>query len=225
MSPRPVAASAGDVHAALASPARRRLLALLQSAPTAREVEGLAVAVGLHSSTVRFHLETMRHAGLVVRVTQPPDGRGRPRTAYAAVEAPDNGGGYQGLATVLAAGLADTPEERSGRAERIGEDWAGRLIGAHTPVDASLEEAALEVSALFERLGFAPELGSSEHGREIALHACPFRTVARDHTEVVCSVHLGLLRGSLARLGAPTTPRLLPFVEPELCMVHLGPAQ
>lgn len=225
MSPRPVAASAGDVHAALASPIRRRLLELLQSAPAARDVEDLGGAVGLHSSTVRFHLETMRRAGLVVRARHPQAGRGRPRTAYAAVEAPDNGGGYQGLATVLAAGLADTPEGRSARAERIGEEWAGQFLGAAEPAGVPLEEAAMEVSALFERLGFAPELRSSEHGRQIALHACPFRTVARDHTDVVCSVHLGLLRGSLARLGAPTTPRLIPFVEPELCMVHLGTAE
>lgn len=223
MSPRPV--SPAGVHVALASPTRRRLLELLQSARTARDVHDLGMAVGLHPSTVRFHLETMRRAGLVARATHPQAGRGRPRTAYAAVQAPDNGGGYQGLAALLAAGLADTPEARSARAEQIGEQWARELLGAPALDGAQVEEAAVQVTGLFERLGFAPELGTSEHGRQIALHACPFRPVARDHPEVVCSVHLGLLRGSLARLGAPTTPRLLPFVEPELCMVHLGTAE
>lgn len=219
MSPRP--APGGGVHVALASPIRRHLLELLESAPTARDVHDLAAAVELHPSTVRFHLETLRRAGLVVRVTQPQDGRGRPRTAYAAVQAPANANPYQGLAALLAAGLADTSEARSARAERIGEEWAGELLGARALDGASVEEAAVRVSGLFERLGFGPELGTSEHGPQIRLHACPFRSVARDHPDVVCSVHLGLLRGSLAHLKASTTPRLLPFVEPELCMVHL----
>jgi hypothetical protein len=42
---------------------------------------------------------------------------------------------------------------------------------------------------------------------------------------VVCSVHLGLLRGtSPASAAPPTTTRLLPFVEPEFCLAQLTPA-
>lgn len=225
MSPRPASASAGGHHAALASPTRRRLLELLQSDPTARDVHDLGTALGLHPSTVRFHLETMRRAGLVVRHTQRHDGRGRPRTAYAAVSSQHGRGQYEGLAALLAAGLADTADERSARAEQIGEQWAGQLMGVPTLDGAAREEVAVHVSGLFERLGFAPELRASEHGHQIALHACPFRAVAREHPEVVCAVHLGLLQGSLSRLGASTAPRLEPFVEPELCLVHLGSAQ
>lgn len=225
MTPRPASASAGGHHAALASPTRRRLLELLQSEPTARDVHDLGTAVGLHPSTVRFHLETMRRAGLVVRQTHRHDGRGRPRTAYAAVQSQHDRSQYEGLAALLAAGLADTADERSARAEQIGEQWAGQLMGVPTLEGAADEEVAVHVSGLFERLGFAPELRTSEAGRQIALHACPFRPVARDHPEVVCAVHLGLLRGTLARLGVSTSPRLAPFVEPELCMVHLGSAK
>jgi predicted ArsR family transcriptional regulator len=81
------------------------------------------------------------------------------------------------------------------------------------------------VTRLFAELGFDPELGGDEAGRQIRLHACPFRDAARANPEVVCSIHLGLLRGTLARLGAPpTTAQLLPFVEPELCVAQLTPA-
>jgi predicted ArsR family transcriptional regulator len=222
MTPRPVSASAGGHHAALASPTRRRLLELLKSEPTARDVHDLGAAVGLHPSTVRFHLETMRRAGLVVRQTHRHDGRGRPRTVYAAVQPQHGRGQYEGLAALLAAGLADTADERSARAEQIGEQWAGQLMGVPTLDGAADEEVAVHVSGLFERLGFAPELRTSEAGRQIALHACPFRPVARDHPEVVCAVHLGLLQGTLARLGSSSVPQLTPFVEPELCMVRLG---
>lgn len=79
---------------------------------------------------------------------------------------------------------------------------------------------------MFAELGFDPELAGDETDRQIRLRACPFRDAARANPEVVCSVHLGLLRGTLTRLGAPpTTTRLLPFVEPELCLAQLTPTR
>ncbi|WP_407068222.1 ArsR family transcriptional regulator, partial [Lapillicoccus sp.] len=60
----------GGVHTALASSTRRRLLELLRGADTARDVHELGEAVGLHPSTVRFLLETLRQAGLVARREQ-----------------------------------------------------------------------------------------------------------------------------------------------------------
>ena len=55
------------------------------------------------------------------------------------------------------------------------------------------------------------------------MHRCPFRDLAEQHGDVVCSVHLGLIRGALAEIGAPVTAtRLEPFVEPSLCRARLG---
>jgi len=72
-------------------------------------------------------------------------------------------------------------------------------------------------------MGFEPELTAEAAGQQIRMHACPFRTVARENPEVVCSVHLGVLRGTLTRLGvAPEAAALEPFVEPELCIAHLA---
>lgn len=220
MSPRPVSASAG-VHAALASPTRRQLLELLRAADGARDVHDLGQAVGLHPSTVRFHLETLRHAGLVTRQGHPHSGMGRPRTAYAAAAGAPAGGGYEGLARLLAANLSETSKDRATHAESIGGQWAEQLIPTRAGAGATMDEAAKQVSGLLGQLGFEPEMRTVGQIRRIALHACPFRAVAREHPEVVCAVHLGLLRGSLERLGASATTRLLPFVEPELCMVEV----
>jgi predicted ArsR family transcriptional regulator len=47
--------------------------------------------------------------------------------------------------------------------------------------------------------------------------------VAAQHQDVVCSLHLGLMRGVLAEVRAPLkTDRLEPFVEPSLCLAHLA---
>ena len=105
-------------------------------------------------------------------------------------------------------------------------DWAAELTAeAGQPPQVSAQDAARTVTGLFADMGFDPELVDDEAHRQIRLHACPFRDAARANPEVVCSVHLGLLRGTLTRLGAPpTTARLLPFVEPELCLAQLTPA-
>ncbi len=222
MTPRPVP-SAG-VHAALATPTRRHLLELLQAGDAPRDVHDLARAVGLHPSTVRFHLETLRRAGLVVRQDQPYEGIGRPRVAYAAAVPGGRGGGYEQLAALLAADLADTPQEREARAEDIGQRWARQLVPDRRGAEPTVDEAAAAVCQVFDRVGFAPQVSRHGEGRRITLHSCPFRAVAQEHPEVVCAMHLGLLRGSLERLGAPSVCRLTPFAEPEKCLAEIGPS-
>lgn len=222
MTPRPVRGS-GDVHAALASSTRRRLLALLRGADSARDVHELGEAVGLHPSTVRFHLETLREAGLVARREQRSAGAGRPRTAYAAIRERAEAG-YEGLARMLAADVAHTSHAHTSHAEQIGERWARQVIPLTAAAGTTTaEDAAAQVGEIFDGLGFGPELAAVDGMTQIRLHACPFRTVAREHPDVVCAIHLGLLRGSLERLGASASSRLRPFVEPDLCLVEMTP--
>lgn len=224
MSPRPAATAAGGIHAVLASPVRRRLLALLQADETPRDVHDLGDVVGLHPSTVRFHLELLRRAGLVMRRPHPQTGVGRPRTAYTAVgrDSPENNA-YQGLAALLAIHLADATEGRVIRADQAGVHWAQQLVPVQNGTGCTMAEAAQQVTGLFDQIGFEPQLTAIDDGWQIAMPACPFRAVAREHPEVVCSVHLGLLRGILDRLGAAGASQLLPFVEPELCLSQLNP--
>jgi predicted ArsR family transcriptional regulator len=51
-------------------------------------------------------------------------------------------------------------------------------------------------------------------GRSCCING-PFREAAEQHADVVCSVHLGLMRGLLSELDAPLEARRLhSFVEP-----------
>ena len=223
MSPRPVRGS-GGVHSALASSTRRRLLELLRGADTARDVHELGEAVGLHPSTVRFHLETLRQAGLVARREQRVAGAGRPRTAYVAIREHAEAG-YEGLARMLVADVAQTARDETGHAESIGERWAQQVLPLPAPPGSmTADDAAAQVSSIFDRLGFEPEMRAVGGRPPISLHACPFRSVARERPDVVCAIHLGLLRGILERLGAQASGRLHPFVEPDLCVAEVAPA-
>ncbi|WP_203006189.1 helix-turn-helix transcriptional regulator, partial [Frankia nepalensis] len=220
---------------------RLDLLRLLRAAPGPLDARQLAQESGLAVSTVRFHLDRLAAAGLVVTGSRPRSTPGRPRVTYTPTSPGDDRDGYEQLAAALAANLADSAAEKAARAEQAGRAWAEERFPTRSP-DATtnvaeppvpelraLGDIMRQVMALFTEMGFDPELADESGGQRILLHACPFIGVARAHPEVVCTLHLGLLRGALEHLAAPPLDtRLVPFAEPGLCVAHLttpaGPA-
>ena len=86
----------------------------------------------------------------------------------------------------------------------------------------STGEAIEWLTAIMEKLGFAPQAEADGKRYRLCLRQCPFREVALDHQDVVCSLHIGLMQGALAQMRAPVTAdRLEPFAEPSLCIAHL----
>jgi len=214
------------MHEALAVASRVQLLDVLRTSGRPLSVGELARSCGLHISTVRFHLRILNEDGLVHRGPEPAHRRGRPRLLYTATTTPEIAppDRYQALATMLAAHWAATPVERAQRAEHAGYAAATEQLGPPPALGPTVDEALSQVAATFADLGFAPELSRQGDDRRLELRACPFRAVAVEHPEVVCSLHLGLLRGALAASNAPaTTSALMPFVEPDLCLALITP--
>lgn len=219
-----------QTHEALAVASRLRLLDALRASDQPLDVRELAAACGLHITTVRFHLDVLTDAGLVTSQTGQSGTRGRPRRLYSPASraiAPGGHTGYELLSTILAAHWAADPDERAHRAELAGWAWAAQRAPAPAPADtaSTLAAAAAHVNAVFTELGFDPELARDGETLQIRLHACPFRAVAATHPEVVCSIHLGLLRRTLADVAAPPAAvSLHPFVQPHLCLASIAPA-
>jgi len=81
--------------------------------------------------------------------------------------------------------------------------------------------------------GGAPEGGRASHRHGVRARACkrlsvvrltlcPLLEAAHKHPDVVCGVHLGIVRGALEEYGAdPTGTDLLPFSEPGACRLEL----
>jgi predicted ArsR family transcriptional regulator len=211
-------------HRVLAGLTRSRILAVLRHTDGAVGVREVARVVGLHPNSVRDQLDLLVDAGLVTRSTARPAGRGRPSYRYTAVPEPGDpdANAYRELARVLADELAQQPEPVPG-AIRAGERW-GRQLAAdvpHTPDDA---DAAGRLIRLLDEAGFAPER-AADTADAIHLRRCPFASVATLRPDVVCSVHLGLMRGALRVLGSPLDAVALePFVAPDLCIARLGPS-
>jgi predicted ArsR family transcriptional regulator len=216
-------------HGALASASRTRILNLLRSSTTPLDVEHIAMRSSLHSNTVRFHLRVLVNAGLAWCRTDPQGCTGRPRLVYTAAtagcgsEQPD---GFRLLADIFASYLATSSTRPARQAEEAGQAFARRQ---HLPTPpaagVSADESVRQVIALLTELGFEPEPELLPDGQDLQLRlrACPFHALASKYQEVVCAMHLGLLRGILAQLDAPVTARRLrPFVEPHLCVAHLS---
>ncbi len=225
-------------HRLLADPIRARLLDLLAATDRPLAVRDLATAVGRHPNSVRDQLEHLVDGGLVARVVAPTGGRGRPPHRYRLVRpiearttseqasgpAPDGSSpeaaAYEALARVLAEALAHAGGGAA--AEAAGEAWGAALVG-RTARRTEPGRARRRLVAILDRAGFDPE-PSADPAAPIDLRRCPFVALARERREVVCSAHLGMLRGALRAMAAPVRAIALePFVRPDLCRVHLAP--
>lgn len=206
---------------ALAGSSRPRILRALREAGPL-DADELAERVGLHRNTVRAHLAVLERAGLVEREVEREGRPGRPRVRYRAAPEPESG--YLLLSRVLAEHLARSRARVAERMVEAGRAWGRSEVGPGGG-DGSLEQATARVIGLLGDLGFEPEPRPLRRGTEILLHACPFREVAEEHPEIVCSVHLGLLRGALEALGARAAVDLRPFVGPELCVARVREAR
>jgi predicted ArsR family transcriptional regulator len=232
------AAQNGDArHAALASRTRRDLLELVAASAEPLGAADVASRVNLHITTVRFHLDQLEAAHLIRRDVERDGRRGRPRVVYRAAPASAHSSVHRQLIQVLAGALATDPDGGRERAVHAGEDWADALLAQATgspPRSASQGGAATTDPAkplvdVLDSVGFEPELsarnreaGTSGGERVVDLMACPFRQAALDHPNVVCSVHRGLIAGTLERMGHDRGEASLhPFVQPELCTVTL----
>lgn len=193
---------------------RTDVLDILRAAPDPMTINQIADTLDVHPNTVRFHLDTLTQTGQVERVEPSEHGPGRPPQLFRAVRRMDPAGPtqYRMLAEILTNGLSDEAGSPA-KALELGRAW-GRKI---KPSAADPTEALV---ALLDELGFAPGTPDDD---QISLRHCPFHGLAQTRSEVICPIHLGLMQGALQGWQAPlSVQRLDAFVEPDLCVAHLG---
>ena len=214
--------------AALAEPTRRRLYDYVIRGPEPMSRDDVAGALGVPRATTAFHLDRLVAEGLLDvhyerRTGRTGPGAGRPAKLYrrsgAAVEVSLPERRYDVAGQLLAAAVADS--ERSGERPRAVLERRAQLRGRELGevAGAAGRDGGDAVLHTLEEQGFEPRV----EGAAIVLANCPFHTLAREHTELVCGMNLRLLEGVLE--GVPSsglTAHLRP--EPGMCCVRLDPA-
>jgi len=235
------------------TPARRQqVLAAIQRAAHPPGVAEIAAQVGIHLNTVRFHLASLEDDGIIEGLLGESSGPGRPPVVYRARRGQALGGvrRYRVLAEILLSHLAATGDAPA--AESAGRAWGAHLVARPSPNHQVDRAEALErLTALLAELDFAPQTDAATTAVEadateietldaeaahavgqgaesdpgcIRLRHCPFLELADPHRDLVCAMHLGLMRGALAELRAPVTiSELEPFAEPTACLAHVAP--
>jgi predicted ArsR family transcriptional regulator len=147
-------------HRVLASISRVAVLETLRESGGPLGVRELAERMGLHTNTVRKHLDLLVANGFVTRLRDEATRRGRPRFVYAAVPesspAQTQLRNYRLLASVFAAFLDDADDPQAA-AEEAGRRFGARSVG----MGGAGRSAALErVVQMLDDIGFQPELAA-----------------------------------------------------------------
>ena len=107
--------------------------------------------------------------------------------------------------------------EGTTRNEETGHDSPDRHPDADAG-SAGREDPAAAVVDLLDELRFEPQPSAGA----VRLTTCPLLDAARRNPDLVCQVHLGIVRGVLGELGAdPDAADLVPFAEPGACRLTL----
>ena len=212
-----------DVLKALGDNTRYAIYLELARAARPLGTAEIAEALGLHTNTVRPHLDRMREAGLVDVTT---DGRGevgRPQHRFSlAAEAPSLGlepptvpgarpdGAEHGR---TAAGQFRRRLSPSARPKAPAEPLA-------TPRYPSALEALVDD---LDRLGFDPVVAESDtpDNAVVAFANCPFAAYAASHPDLVCGLHHGLVAGFVDTMGDAEVVEFCSIAHRTPCQVEL----
>lgn len=214
-----------EVHKALADDTRFRLHRYLKLSGRPVSVREMSRRLSLHPNTLRPHLRRLEEAGLVGRQVKKSASVGRPQTLYEAIEIEgDEGRDFRLLAEMLC-GLLHTKRDVE-RGTALAREWGAYFVTQGGPKPGTRLPARRNLAILQEamsRAGFDPRFRRGRAGVEVTLRDCPFRELADDHRELVCSLHRGLVEGMLGGLKPAASLRdFKPFAERGICHLRIS---
>ncbi|MFE1292672.1 helix-turn-helix transcriptional regulator [Streptomyces sp. NPDC058751] len=226
---------------------RAAVLQLLRESGGPVGAAEVAERVGVHLNTARFHLDALVTEELAARGTAPREEPGRPKVVYSAVESegPDGSRSFRLLSDILLGVVSASVDDPVAAATEAGRTWGAYLTDPPAPTErVGADEGRRRLVATLEGMGFITEEAGpatdpgadagagadpgadadADGGRDqrLQLHHCPFREVAQRRPDIVCAIHLGLMRGTVEVLRTPLVAESLePFVTPHLCVATL----
>ena len=205
----------------LTDPIRRQLYRYVCSEAEPVSRDQAAEALGIARHQVKFHLDRLEAEGLLetdyVRLTgRAGPGAGRPAKRYRrgsgefAVAVPARE--YELAGDIMAEAITDAISNGTPIAEAVRQAAAthGRAIagGAVRPSHTT-DDAVSRIVSLLSEHGYEPR----RTGDTLALANCPFRALARTHTQLVCQINHALIAA------------LVGSIAPDHVVAHLDPGE
>ncbi len=214
-----------DLFKTLGDNTRYAIYLELARSPRPLTTSEIADTLDLHPNTVRPHLERMRDVGLIDVEVGGRGEIGRPQHRYSlATDAPSLGleppvmPVLARMVLAMAGRLGATP----GDAHAVGRDEGIRRARPFERAPSSLEAIVSDL----DRLGFDPVVTDAVDGDPdaavVAFANCPFGDLAREHPDLVCSLHHGLIAGFVELMGDAEVREFCSVSHRTPCQVTVG---
>lgn len=215
---------------ALADPVRRRLYEFVSSQNDAVSRESAASEIGVSLPKAKFHLERLVAEGLLESEYRRLSGKsgpgaGRPAKLYRRsrtefqVSVPERHYDLAGniLATAIESAETGTPLREAVDSAAHAAGLAAGSRHRDDPADHAEGTAGREdeqvISAL-ESMGYEPEVD----GDTVRLRNCPFDSLVKDHTELICSANHSYVQGVVEGMRCECTRAALDPSEGYCCV-------
>lgn len=215
-----------DVLRALADPTRHQLYQALRSASSPLTTQELAERVRLHPNTVRAHLDHLGAVGLIQVQSGADGGRGRPRHRFTASGATPAPPPETSPAEELARALVAVAAAAGGGAElarSVGQNTGRGRRPSTTPSAHGGPGAVDDVVKHQQQAGFRPTLEAvASDGWLLSFVSCPYRELAEEAPELVCSLHEGTVAGLCEATGRLRLQHFSPSPDDGGCHARLA---
>lgn len=174
-------------------------------------VQEIANNFDIHPNVARLHLSKLEDVNMLVSDTKKTGRGGRPSRLYSisneVIKLNFPFRDYELLSTITLETMVKLGETGKQALYKVGKQYGIKSVEQNIERNINAKELTFEekldiLTAVTQSAGFYPEIevGNDKSNIFIHLYNCPFKEVAFDHQEVVCTMHKRFLQGMFESL-------------------------
>ncbi len=193
---------------ALGDSTRYRIFNLIASSANEVDVASITRTFKLNHNAIRQHLNSLKHAALIIERVEERQTRGRPRLLYRLNPEVRGKWTKSGPYLEVAKLLVETLKRKKSTYE-IGKE-EGKHLAREIHKSSKPQNIIDTLLHDMELRGFRPVKLSHDSKTIFKLNKCPFEDVAKIDPDSICDLHRGLIEGMLEGLDSQVKIALIP---------------